>query len=110
MMRARWTKALGLAGFVAMMLAGSAAYAAEGVELPEREWSFYSMFGTYERDAQQRGFLVYKNVCSSCHGLRLLAYRSLMDIGFTEDEVKAIAAEYSVLDGPKSCSQASAVT
>ncbi len=100
MMRARWTKSLGVAGFVATLLAGSAAYAAEHVALPEQEWSFNSLFGTYERDAQQRGFLVYKDVCASCHGLRLVAYRNLMDIGFTEDEVKAIAAGYLVQDGP----------
>ena len=100
MMRARWTKTLGLAGFVAALLAGSAAHASEGAELQAQNWSFNSLFGTYERDAQQRGFLVYKNVCASCHGLRLVAYRNLMDIGLSEDEVKAIAAEYTVLDGP----------
>ncbi|CAN0529697.1 unnamed protein product, partial [Laminaria digitata] len=43
-----------------------------------------------------RGFEVYKGVCAGCHGLRLVAYRNLMDIGFTEDEVKAIAAEVDV--------------
>ena len=100
MMRARWTKTLGLAGFVVSLLAGSAAYASEGAELTEQEWSFNSLFGTYDRAAAQRGFLVYKNVCASCHGLRLVAYRNLMDIGLSEDEVKAIAAEYNVLDGP----------
>ena len=100
MMRARWTKTLGLAGFVASLLAGSAAYASEGAELQQQAWSFDGLFGTYDRAAQQRGFLVYKNVCASCHGLRLVAYRNLMDIGLTEDEVKVIAAEYSVLDGP----------
>jgi ubiquinol-cytochrome c reductase cytochrome c1 subunit len=99
-MRARWMKTLGIAGLVASLLGGSAALAAEGVELPEKEWSFNSLFGTYDRAAQQRGFMVYKDVCASCHGLRLVAYRNLMDIGFTEDEVKAIAAAYLVTDGP----------
>jgi cytochrome c1 len=100
-MRALWTKYLGAAGLIAALMAGSAAMAAESeVELPEKEWSFNSIFGTYERDAQQRGFLVYKQVCASCHGLRLVAYRNLEAIGLGEDEIKAIAAEYSVTDGP----------
>jgi ubiquinol-cytochrome c reductase cytochrome c1 subunit len=101
-MRARWTKSLGVASLVAGLLTGTAAMAAESghAELPSVAWSFNSIFGTYDRDAQQRGFLVYKSVCASCHGLRLVAYRNLMEIGFTEDEVKAIAAEYSVVDGP----------
>ncbi len=99
-MRARWRKVLGVAGLVASLLAGSAALASEGVEAPEKDWSFYSLFGTYERDAQQRGFIVYRDVCATCHGLRLVAYRNLMDLGFSEDEVKAIAAAYLVTDGP----------
>jgi ubiquinol-cytochrome c reductase cytochrome c1 subunit len=101
-MGARWMKSLGGACLVASLLAGSVAMAAgaEHAALPSKDWSFYSIFGTYERDAQQRGFLVYKQVCASCHGLRLLAYRNLTEIGFSEDEVKAIAAEYSVTDGP----------
>ena len=48
----------------------------------------------------QRGYQVYAENCASCHGLRLLAYRNLGDIGFSEDEVKAIAAEFEVTDGP----------
>lgn len=99
-MDARWMKSLGAVAVAATLLTGVAASAAEMPELPEHHWSFNNLFGTYERDAQQRGFLVYKNVCASCHGLRLVAYRNLMDIGLSEDEVKAIAAEYSVVDGP----------
>jgi cytochrome c1 len=100
-MRASFVKFMAAAGFGWAVLASGGVQAAEAThDFPETHWSFESIFGTYDRGAQQRGFLVYKNVCASCHGLRLVAYRNLMDIGIGEDEVKAIAAEYLVTDGP----------
>ncbi|WP_194743341.1 cytochrome c1 [Thermaurantiacus tibetensis] len=53
-------------------------------------------FGTFDRAQLQRGFAVYKQVCSACHGLYHIHFRNLEDIGFSEAEVKAIAAEYEV--------------
>jgi ubiquinol-cytochrome c reductase cytochrome c1 subunit len=76
------------------------AQAAEGVPLMKQAWSFGGVFGTFDRAAAQRGFQVYKEVCSTCHSMSLLSYRNLQAIGFSEDEVKAIAAEYKVQDGP----------
>ena len=66
----------------------------------EMKWNFDGIFGSIDRQSAQRGFQVYKEVCSSCHSLKLVAYRSLTDLGFSEDEVKQIAAEASVTDGP----------
>jgi ubiquinol-cytochrome c reductase cytochrome c1 subunit len=54
------------------------------------------VFGTFDQAQLQRGFQVYKEVCSACHGLSLVAFRNLQEIGFSEAEVKAIAAEYEV--------------
>lgn len=67
---------------------------------PPTGWSHQSSVGTYDRAALQRGFQVYKNVCSACHSMKLLAYRDLAAIGFNENEVKAIAADYQVADEP----------
>ena len=67
---------------------------------PERNWSFDGIFGTFDRGALQRGFQVYREGCSVCHSLRLLAYRNLAEIGFSEDQVKQIAASVEVTDGP----------
>ena len=90
-----------LAGAAAAMLTLSApAMAAEGPELPSVDWSFGGLFGTYDRGALQRGFQVYTEVCSSCHSLNLLSYRNLSAIGFTDDQIKKIAAEIEVTDGP----------
>lgn len=67
---------------------------------PSMKWSFDGLFGSFDRPALRRGFQVYTEVCAACHSLRLVHYRSLSAIGFTEDQVKAIAAEVEVTDGP----------
>ena len=80
--------------------AGPAKAAGESVELLSHGWSFNGMFGTYDRAALQRGFQVYQAVCAGCHGIKYIAFRNLADLGYNEDEVKAIAAQYTVEDGP----------
>ena len=85
---------------LAIMPFHAASAAGKAVEPPEQNWSFKGITGTYDRAELQRGFKVYKEVCSACHGMKLLSYRHLVDIGFSEDEVKAIAAQYTVMDGP----------
>ena len=69
-------------------------------KLPDHEWSFEGITGTYDRSALQRGYKVFQEVCSGCHSMNLIYYRDLIDIGFTEEQVKVIASEYTVLDGP----------
>jgi ubiquinol-cytochrome c reductase cytochrome c1 subunit len=59
-------------------------------------WSFNGPTGTFDRAQLQRGFQVYKEVCSACHTIRLVAFRDLADLGFSQAEVKAIAAGYEV--------------
>jgi ubiquinol-cytochrome c reductase cytochrome c1 subunit len=68
--------------------------------MPHQHWSFDGIFGTYDRASLQRGFQVYKEVCSACHSMTRLSYRNLSDLGYTPDEVKAIAASVNVTDGP----------
>ena len=69
-------------------------------EMPKHDWSFSGVTGTFDRAALQRGYKVYREVCSGCHSMRLLYYRDLIDIGFSEAQVKVISSEYTVLDGP----------
>ena len=71
-----------------------------GNAMPKHKWSFSGLTGTFDRASLQRGYKVYREVCSGCHSMQLLYYRDLIDIGFSEEEVKAIAAEYTVVDGP----------
>ena len=48
----------------------------------------------------QRGFQVYREVCAGCHGIRLVSYRDLSSIGYSNDDIKSIASEYEIKDGP----------
>jgi ubiquinol-cytochrome c reductase cytochrome c1 subunit len=103
-------------GFILAVLAAPA-FASGGAEHPkEMSWSFSGAFGTFDRAAVQRGFQVYKEVCSSCHAMNLMSYRNLgqkdgpFEYVKMGDElkhfanpnenpvVKAIAAEYKVAD------------
>ena len=74
--------------------------AGEALPPPKQNWSFGGLFGTFDRGALQRGYQVYNEVCAGCHGLRLVAYRNLTEIGLTEQQVKKIAASKTVKDGP----------
>jgi cytochrome c1 len=96
---------------LAVALAGSLtaftvqmASAAEGTPNPPREkWSFAGPFGKFDRAQLQRGFKVYREVCSGCHSMSQLSFRNLAERGgpeFTRDQATAIAAEYKVKDGP----------
>ena len=74
--------------------------AGDGIAPPSFEWSFSGIFGTYDRAAAQRGLQVYREVCAGCHSLDYIAFRNLADLGYNEDEVKAMAAEAIIVDGP----------
>ncbi len=103
-------RSLILAGALSLGLLGSA-LAAGAPTPPAQKWSFEGLFGTYDRASLQRGFQVYKEVCAACHAMNQIRFRDLgggpggahsplIGLGFTEDEVKVIAAEYKVTDGP----------
>ena len=77
-----------------------AADAHREIELKHVKWHHNGMLGTYDRAALQRGFQVYKEVCAACHSMKLLSYRNLTALGYTDDQVKAFASEYNVQDGP----------
>jgi len=86
---------------LALFIAAPHARAEEGeAHAPKQQWSFEGPFGTYDRASVQRGYQVYKQVCSACHSMNYLAYRNLVDIGLNELQVKALAAEVQVKDGP----------
>jgi ubiquinol-cytochrome c reductase cytochrome c1 subunit len=85
---------------VALAVAVPAQAAGPSVAIPSQTWSFGGLFGTFDRASAQRGFLVYKQVCASCHAMKQLAYRNLEGIGLSEEEIRAIAAEVMIVDGP----------
>lgn len=100
MLRAASVGKVILAGLVIAFGAAGTARAAEEAAPLRRSWSHDGLFGTFDRAAAQRGFQVYREVCSTCHGLEYVAFRNLEALGFTEDEVSVIASEYQIADGP----------
>tara|TARA_B110000196_G_scaffold147007_1_gene127233 strand:- start:157 stop:936 length:780 start_codon:yes stop_codon:yes gene_type:complete len=79
--------------------------AEEKTHLLKTDWSFKGLFGKFDRASLQRGYQVYSEVCSSCHSMKYVSYRNLSEKGgpeFSIAEVKAIAANYEVTDGPNS--------
>ena len=80
-------------------------FSAETIDPIKVNWSFKELTGKFDRASLQRGFQVYKEVCSSCHSMQYLSYRNLGEPGgpeFTQEEVKAIAASVEIEDGPDS--------
>lgn len=101
-----------LAGAANMAVAAEGADLKEAVEHAEKNlhfpvlkpkhinWSFGGPFGKYDKAQLQRGLKVYKEVCSACHSMNLVSFRTLEDLGYSDEQVKAFAAEYEVQDGP----------
>ena len=91
---------------VSLVVAGIAPAAAADGEAPHIEiqkWTFGGVFGHYDRAQLQRGYQIVKENCSSCHSLKYVSFRNLGEAGgpeFSEAEVKALAAEIEVIDGP----------
>jgi ubiquinol-cytochrome c reductase cytochrome c1 subunit len=95
---------LTLAVATALSGLGSHAASAQDADAPARQtWSFHGPFGTYDPAQLQRGFKVYREVCSNCHSIKLLSFRNLAEPGgpgFTEAQASAIAATFQVTAGP----------
>jgi ubiquinol-cytochrome c reductase cytochrome c1 subunit len=96
-------KSIFAAALLALALAAPvAAQDAHAVpEIAKQSWTFGGVFGTYDQHQLQRGFQVFREVCSNCHSARLLAFRNLSEEGgpgFSEAQVKALAAEYKIAD------------
>jgi cytochrome c1 len=90
-----------LAGLLAAMNVPASAQVTEQVAPPRLKWSFAGPFGKFDEAQLQRGFKIYREVCSNCHSLEMVAFRNLADAGgpgFTEAQAEAVAAEYKVKD------------
>lgn len=91
------------AGMTGLLGLGGIAYADEaehGLASPNYTWPHSGILSSYDHASIRRGHQVYQQVCATCHSMSLIAYRDLIGIAYTEDEVKAISAESEVEDGP----------
>lgn len=86
------------AGLVAV--GGTAQASSGGPELMKPGFVWEGFFGRYDQAQLKRGFEVFNQVCTNCHGLRLVAYRNLADVGLTQEEIKTVAAAREIPDAP----------
>jgi ubiquinol-cytochrome c reductase cytochrome b/c1 subunit len=92
-----------LAAALWSLTAPSAQAQIEAAAPPMQHWSFWGPFGQYDPQQLQRGFKIYREVCSVCHSVKLLSFRNLADPGgpgFTEAQATAVASGFQVTDGP----------
>jgi ubiquinol-cytochrome c reductase cytochrome b/c1 subunit len=103
-MMIKLAKALVLSAALVLGLGiANAAHAAEARPAKDVDYSFEGPFGKFDRAQLQRGYKVYNEVCAACHSMRLLYFRNLAEPGgpgFTEEQVRALAATFQVQDGP----------
>ncbi|MBI1274663.1 cytochrome c1 [bacterium] len=84
------------AAVASLLMAVQPAAASSDVEHPKQmEWAFDGVTGHFDLPSVQRGYQVYKQVCASCHSMKRVHFRNLAAIGFSEGEIKSIAAEYT---------------
>lgn len=77
------------------------AQAAEEAEITNFNFSFEGPFGSFDQSQLQRGLQVYNEVCSACHGLKFVAFRTLADPGgpaLSDPQMRAFAAMHTTPD------------
>jgi len=93
--------ALTLAGGLAALGTQALAQEHDTPQPPRLKWSFAGPFGKFDQAQLQRGFKIYREVCSNCHSMNYVAFRNLADAGgpgFSEAQAAAVAAEYKIKD------------
>jgi ubiquinol-cytochrome c reductase cytochrome b/c1 subunit len=88
-------------GLAVATAAPASAQLAEQTPPPRLSWSFAGPFGKYDEAQLQRGFKIYREVCSNCHSMNLLSFGNLADPGgpgFSEAQAAQIASEYKIKD------------
>lgn len=94
------------AALLAGLFAASSPARAQEAEAPlpaKQSWSFAGPFGKFDTAQLQRGYQIYREVCSNCHSMHFMSFRNLSQPGgptFSEGQVKALAETFKVQDGP----------
>ena len=102
-------KAFAFAALGLALMAGPALAASTEAEPRDVHWSFEGPFGKFDQAQVQRGYKVYREVCSACHSMNLMFFRNLGQKGgpFYDPEfknpndnpyVKALAKDLQVKD------------
>jgi len=91
---------LTLAALSALIITTGGAFASGGSDghVENTRFSFDGPFGAYDQNQLQRGLQIYTEVCSACHGLKYVPLRTLSDLGYSDAQVRAYAAELEIFD------------
>ncbi|CAM9382347.1 unnamed protein product [Ectocarpus sp. 13 AM-2016] len=84
----------------AAAVGGATVLCDDAVHTVEYDWPHSGFLQTFDHAAIRRGWQVYREVCSTCHSIKFVAFRNLIGVSHSEAEVKKIAAEFEVEDGP----------
>nr|UER43492.1 cytochrome C1 family protein [Viscum album] len=90
----------GISGLLGCATIAYSDEAEDGLACANYPWPHKGILSSYDHSSIRRGEQVFRAVCSSCHGLGQVHYRDLVGVAYTEEEVKAMAAEIEVVDGP----------
>ncbi|MEW5684847.1 MAG: cytochrome c1 [Pseudomonadota bacterium] len=74
-------KAIALAALGLALVAAPAQASGGHTVMKHLSWSFDGPFGKYDTAQLQRGYKVYREVCSACHSMELLSFRNLGEKG-----------------------------
>lgn len=90
-----------LTAVVAVSFAAGSASAAVETEITDFAFPYEGPFGSFDTNQLQRGLQVFTEICSSCHGINRVAFRTLADEGgpaLPEDQMRAYAEGIEVFD------------
>lgn len=73
--------------------------ATEKTSYPAYNWSFSGVLGSYDLSSVQRGYLVYRKACASCHSIEHMRYADLQQMGLSLDQIDKVAKTDQILDG-----------
>lgn len=83
------------------LTAGGAMAAGDAGHTHDVDFSFEGPFGTYDQMQLQRGLQVFTEVCSACHGMKQVSFRTLADEGgpmLPDDQMRAYAEQFEIFD------------
>lgn len=92
--------ALGAVGFISYSVKSTLSADSAAAIPYSYPWSHNGLLDAYDAASIRRGYKVYREVCSACHGMHEIAFRNLENIAFTADEVKYLASQVEVDDEP----------
>ncbi|CAE6441281.1 unnamed protein product [Rhizoctonia solani] len=93
-----YTHLYGQLPFIGELSANSPAE--EGLHPASYPWSHKGWLDSFDHASIRRGYQVYREVCAACHSLDRIAWRNLVGVSHTVDEVKTMAEEVEYEDGP----------